>query len=407
MSTVIFIIGIVVGAIIAIGIAWWLQASHQRQLKLEFGNLAQEALRQNNEQFLALANERLDKEQTKAMGEFKQDKQVLTLHVQQLKDQLAKYEKLIKDLEKDRAAKFSSLDTQLQSNAKNTENLLHTTEKLTAILANVKLRGQWGERMAEDILNYCGLQEGLHFDKNTAFETNTARPDYIFHLPDDHKLAMDVKFPLNNYLAYVNAENEDDKERYKKDFLNDVKARINEIAKKEYLPAAEATLDYVLLFIPNEQVYGFVNENYPGLIDESLGKKIIICSPWTLYAVLRIVWQAWQNYHYSQGIKDVVLQVKDFLDEFDKFRGKMDAVGKGLSTAQGAFEEMVSTRTRKLDSKIEKIQRYGEGQDLIVNDLKAKKSAHKISLPKAYGDKDNAGAMVGIGKKLSTGNSKK
>src|SRR3989344_1163265 len=354
MSLSSLIVGILLGAVIAIGLNWLLAKNQLAQLKLELNQLAQAALKNNNEQFLALANERLGKEQTKAMGELKQDKQAIDLNIKQLKDQLLKYEKLIRELEKDREAKFSSLSTQLQSNARNTENLMHTTEKLTAILANVKLRGQWGERMAEDILNYCGLQEGLHYLKNTSFETNNARPDYIFHLPDEHKLAMDVKFPFNNYLNYVNAENDDDRGRYKKEFLSDVKARINEIAKKDYLPAGEATLDYVLLFIPNEQIYGFVNENYVGLIDESLQKKIIVCSPWTLYAVLRIVWQAWQNYHYSEGIKDVVLQVQDFLEEFEKFKGKMEVVGKGLNAAQTAFEDMVGIRQRQLDRKIER-----------------------------------------------------
>ena len=340
-------------------------ARHKELLKNEFSSLSQEALKGVTENFLELAKSHLSREGERATGELKVQRTSIEKSIDAMREQLQRYEVLVRDFEKDRGAKYASIEQQIKSATRTTETLQHTTQKLSDMLANVKVRGQWGEKMAEDILSYSGLQKGLHYDKNTSFETNRDRPDYTFYLPGKHKLAMDVKFPFNNYLKMVNAVSDGDKLRYQKDFLSDVKARINEITKRDYMPSSEETLDYVILFIPNEQVYGFVNEIYDGIIDETLSKKIILCSPWTLYAVLRIVWQAWQNYHYSEGVREIILHINGFLTEFEKFRGKMDNVGVNLERAQRAFDEMTGARQRKLEKSIEKIREYGMGQGLI------------------------------------------
>lgn len=321
-------------------------------------------VKSSQEEFLNLAKSKFETEQVKAKGELDKTKQAVDSNIEKLNEHLARYEKIIKDLEADRTKKYGSLEEQLKFAAKTNEDLQKTTDRLTGILGNVKLRGQWGERMAEDILNYAGLQEGLHYQKNTAFETASERPDFVFNLPDNHKLVMDVKFPLSKYLEYVNSENQDDKERYIREFKTDVKNRIKELTRKDYLPTSEETLDYIIMFIPNEQVYHFVNEVFPGIIDETLKKKVILCSPWSLYAVLRIIWQAWQNYHYSVGLRNVINLVTDFKREFDKFKNKMGDIGVNLEKAHKAYDEMVSTRARKLDIRIEKIESFGKGEKL-------------------------------------------
>jgi len=326
---------------------------------------SQDALKRVSEQFLMLAEERLKTEHAKFSGNIETRKHEIESIVDKLQEQLARYEAMVKEFEGDRLKKYSSLEQQLSQTAQATEKLHDTTAHLTSILGNVKRRGQWGERMAEDILKYCGLQEGIHFEKQKTLDSNTLRPDYTFFLPDDHKVVMDVKFPLNRYLEYVNSTNDGEREQLKKSFLEDVRSRIREVANKDYLPAADNTLDYVLLFIPNEQVYGFINEEQPGLIDESLAKKIILCSPWTLYAVLRIIWQAWTNYHHAEGLKKIITLIYEFKEEFSKFREQMDSVGEKIEKAQEAFQKLSGVRTRQLDKKMEKIEQYGMGNSLL------------------------------------------
>jgi DNA recombination protein RmuC len=175
---------------------------------------------------------------------------------------------------------------------------MDTTNKLQMALTNTKVRGQWGERMAEDVLRLAGFIEGINYSKQLTSKEAGTRPDYTFILPQNLKLNMDVKFPLDNYLHYLDAQADTDKQKYKNQFLSDVRQRINEIAKKEdYINPNNNTVDYALVFIPNEQVYCFINENDSALLDDSLKSKVILCSPMTLYAILAVIRQAIDNFN--------------------------------------------------------------------------------------------------------------
>ena len=143
--------------------------------------------------------------------------------------------------------------------------LASTAQGLREALASSKTRGQWGERMAEDVLRLAGFVEGVQYRKQKAVEQGTGIPDFTFLLPQDAILYMDVKFPLDNYVRYVNAETELEQARFRDDFVKDVKAKVKELAQREYPRGSESSVDCVLLFIPNEQLYAFVQEHADAL----------------------------------------------------------------------------------------------------------------------------------------------
>ena len=129
--------------------------------------------------------------------------------------------------------------------------------------------------MAEDILRLIGFVEGVNYLKQTAIDSRGTRPDFVFLLPQDLKMNMDVKFPLDNYLRHLDANSEADKSQYEREFLRDVKSKINEVSNREYIDPQHGTVDYVLLFIPNESVYAFIHEKDPTLLDTALQKRVI------------------------------------------------------------------------------------------------------------------------------------
>ncbi len=137
--------------------------------------------------------------------------------------------------------------------------------------------------MAEDVLRLAGFIENVNYVKQKAVEGGRSIPDFTFLLPNDLKLNMDVKFPLDNYMRFLEAHSESDKEKFRSNFLRDVKARVKEITSREYINPEMNTVDYALLFIPNEQVYAFIHEQDSSIIDEGLKNKVIFCSPMTLY----------------------------------------------------------------------------------------------------------------------------
>ncbi|MEK7395945.1 MAG: DNA recombination protein RmuC, partial [Candidatus Poribacteria bacterium] len=183
---------------------------------------------------------------------------------------------------------------------------------------------------------------GIHYVKQTTLETTGTRPDFTFFLPQNLKVNMDVKFPFNSYLQYSKSEIESDRVKHKTQFLQDVKRRINEVTKsREYINPEENTVDYVIIFIPNEQVYTFIiNENDGNILDEVLKNKVILCSPITLYAVLSVIGQAVDNFRLEKKSKEIIRQLKIFEKNWDAFIKSLDDMGKKIDGAQKDFYDL-------------------------------------------------------------------
>jgi DNA recombination protein RmuC len=221
--------------------------------------------------------------------------------------------------------------------------------------------------MVEDILDFIGFMEDKNYVKQTQVESGE-KPDYTFFLPKEKKLNMDVKFPLASYERYINSELEEEQEIHKKDFLRDVKTHIKTIAGREYINPAEGTLDYVLMFIPNESIYGFINQEDTHLIDFALERKVLLCSPLTLYAMLSLIYQATRNFAMEEKATEVMNLLNSFRLQWDKYVEVMDKMGRSLDTAKKDYDTMVGTRKNKLEkplSKIEEITSGGETVELI------------------------------------------
>jgi len=319
-----------------------------------FGSLSFEALKKNTDEFLKLANEVLSRQTQMGAKELESKKQLIDQTVEGVKTDLVKFQSLITDLEKEAAARFGQLENQLRLALEQTVRLQETNNELRQALSNTRARGQWGERMAEDILRMMGFVEGINYKKQVSGEGGESRPDYTFFLPQGRKINMDVKFPLDNYLHYLEASSEKEKENYRQFFLRDARARIKEVTSRNYID--RDTLDYVLVFIPNEQVYSFIHESDPEFLDYALRQKVILCSPITLYAVLAVIHQAMQNFN----LQNTAGQILDLLDSFYKqwqaFVKSLERVGKKIDEAQAEFQILNSTRKNQLEKPLRQIE---------------------------------------------------
>lgn len=337
------------------------------KIKDSFRVLSSEALSQSINDFLKLANETLSKQTQAGQMELESKKKLIDQTLEKMKEELQKVQDLIHQFEKDRENKFGELANQLKYTAEHTLKLQETANKLYEVLGNTKVRGQWGERMAEDILRMIGLKENINYIKQQTMGSTKSRPDFTFLLPQGLKVNMDVKFPLNNYLRYVEAE-EGQKEVYKKQFLKDVRDKIKEVTSRDYINPEENTVDYVILFIPNDQIYAFINENDPSLIDEALKNKVILCSPVTLYAVLAVIRQAIDNFKLEKSAVEIQLTLKAFKQQWDNFIESLNKVEKKLEELQKEFNNLNSTRRRQLERQLDKIENI-EIQNEITKNL--------------------------------------
>jgi DNA recombination protein RmuC len=258
------------------------------------------------------------------------------------------------------------LRSQLQSHGEQTAVLTATAGALRQVLANPKARGQWGERMADDVLRLAGLIEGVSYVKQRSTRHGTI-PDITFLLPGGQVLHMDVKFPIDNYVRCLDAGTDAERDALRVAFLRDVRARLRELSGRGYVDPAGGTLDYVLLFLPNESIYSFVHEHDRALIDDALRQKVVLCSPLTLYAVLAVVRQAAETAALERTSGEVLVALGAFSQEWGRFCESLDKVGRAVDTMERAYGELAGTRRRALErplARVDELRRTREPRSL-------------------------------------------
>jgi len=339
-------------------------------VKASFGNLSLEALSRSTNEFLKLAKAKLESEREISGKELDAKKGLIDQQLQQMTSKLEEVSKLMKDLEVDRGQKFGELTTQLKTANEQTTALMQTTNALREALASTKVRGQWGERMAEDVLRLAGFIENVNYLKQKAIEGVGSRPDFTFLLPQNLKLNMDVKFPLDNYVKFLEADSDPVRAKFRNDFLRDVRTKIKEVTTREYINPEQNTVDYVLLFIPNEQIYAFIHEQDRSILDESIKNKVVFCSPITLFAILAVIRQAVDNFTLEQASNEILSLLGGFKKQWNEFVKKLDLLGKRIGDAQREYETLTTTRRRQLEKPLNRIEdlRTQRGLPLLLDE---------------------------------------
>ena len=315
------------------------------------------SLEESNKVHLAQMQERSDTQTKEHIAKLDEKELLINRRLGEMDEKLGKVQTLIDEFEKARESKLGALDDQLK-------NLTQTTSSLQKALADNQARGRWGERMAVQILEYLGLREGFSY-KLQQLTPSGERPDFTFLLPNHLSLNMDCKFPLDNYLKYVDAESDIEKAEYSKNFMRNVEKHVSDVSKRDYINSQ--TVDCVLIFIPNEQVYRFINEQGSSVIDTALRNKIILCSPMTLYIVLSVIRQAAESFALEQRSREIFVVINDIRLEWATYTKHMDGMEKNFATLEGKFRELTGKRARALDRKFDKIDTMVENNELAAD----------------------------------------
>jgi DNA recombination protein RmuC len=275
---------------------------------------------------------------------------------------------MVQHVEAERARSFGELNAQLSRQHEGLADLLHTTQSLREALSSTKARGQWGERMAEDVLRLAGFVENVNYRKQRALDTGRGIPDYTFFLPNDLLLHMDVKFPLDNYVRFCDASSDLERKRYRDDFLRDVRARVRELSDRGYVDSGGGTVDFVLLFIPNEQLYAFIHEHDDTILDDAVRHGVVFCSPLTLFVVLALIRQMVENLHLARTSDEILSLLGQFSEQWTKFKGQMEKVGQRIDAASKEYTALAGTRTNTLERPLRRINELRTRDLELVDD---------------------------------------
>jgi DNA recombination protein RmuC len=277
----------------------------------------------------------------------------LAQHGAEVRHQLDRVADLVLGLSERQAVQHGEVAASLDQALRATAGLADTTAHLREALASPKARGQWGERMADDVLRLAGFVEGVNYRRQVAIAGGTI-PDVTFLLPGDLVLHMDVKFPLDNHLRASTAASPAEQRAAEVAFVRDVRGRVKELATRGYVQAG-VTVDHVLLFVPNEAVYGAAHQLDPTLADVALRHKVVLCSPFTLFAVLGVIRQSVEAHEVARASDEILERLAGFGHQWDRFTEQLDVVARRLDTAQRGFEELAGPRRRQLQREVDHV----------------------------------------------------
>ncbi|MFM8563083.1 MAG: DNA recombination protein RmuC [Acidimicrobiia bacterium] len=329
------------------------------QMRHEREAIADEARKAQND-LLALATENIVKQGIDQFGTKAEsiDKGLRTV-ADQVTARMQEIDRAIDELRESNSRQYGTVEQAVATLSKRTDNLRE-------VLSNSQARGQWGERLAEDMLRAAGFHEGINYQKQSTIDSG-GRPDYRFDIPPNRVLYMDVKFPLDKYSEFVTTKDDAVRSAAQKSFIAAVKGHIDALAKRDYVNnSSDNTLDYVLMFVPNESISGFVHESDPTLIDYALDRKVVLCSPLTLYAFLVVIRQAADSFHTEKTAAEIMQLVNLFQRQWKEYTEAVDKVEKVFENLQDQLKSINTdgTRFKKLNAQIKKIEKLRTKQGI-------------------------------------------
>ncbi|MDD5696569.1 MAG: DNA recombination protein RmuC [Candidatus Pacebacteria bacterium] len=275
----------------------------------------------------------------------------------EIKELLEALEKKLQEAEMERAGEFGALKAVLEEHKALTGELRESTENLKKVLSNNQLRGKYGEEIAENLLKIIGFVKGEQYAVNSSQETNLNRPDFTVFLPDKKKVNVDVKFPYNSLMRY----NETQDKKDLADFAKDVRQKIKEVSSRDYINPEENTVDFVILFIPNEMIFSFIYDELNEVWNEALAKRVILAGPFSFTAILRMIYQSYKSFTYYENLGEIVKLIRLFEEEYNRYSEEVNVLGSRIKMASDQFDKVSVTRTKKLTRIVDRIK--GESED--------------------------------------------
>ncbi len=320
------------------------------QLYNAFAGLSQRALKDNNAQFLQLAQETMGRFHNSAQMDLEHRKEAVDELIKPIQEALDRTTQQVTKIEKERHESFGVLTEQLKSIAGDQDNLRQETRKLVTALRRPEVRGQWGEislkRIAElaGMVEYCDFTEQVH----QSDAERAIRPDMIVNMPDSRQLIIDAKTPMEAYLDAASTEDETERKIQLIRHAKIVRDHMKELASKRYWDQFSDAPDFVILFIPGDQFLSAALEYDKSLLADSLSERVILSTPSSLVALLRAVAFGWKQERLAENAGKIRELGEELYKRVAIYTEHMTRLGKTLTSSVDHYNKAVGSLERSV-----------------------------------------------------------
>ena len=329
--------------------------------KLQTLNDSKQAL---TEQFKNLANEILEEKSQRFAS---QNQQNLDNLLRPLQERIGEFKKRVDDVYEGETRERFALKAEIERLANLNNQMSSDTQALTkALRGESKTQGDWGEMVLETILEHSGLRKGHEYDvqdSHTDSDGSRLQPDVVIHLPENRHLVIDSKVSITAYTRYVQADDEDTKEKELALHVQSLKQHIAGLSAKNYQQLyGLGSIDFVLMFIPLEPAFLAAMSHSSNLFQEALHKNIVLVCPSTLLATVRTVAHLWRQEQQNRNALEIAKQCGLLYDKFVGFVDDLDKVGQRLDQAQSSYSDAygkLKTGRGNLIKSAEKVKELG------------------------------------------------
>jgi DNA recombination protein RmuC len=320
------------------------------RLATAFADLSNQSLKSNSETFLRLAEQNLGAQQERAKRELGQRELAVENLVKPIRDALQQSQKQIAELEKSRSEAYGSIRSHLESMQSSQKNLAQETQNLVNALRRPEVRGRWGEMTLKRLVELSGMVE--HCDFQEQVHTTTAdkviRPDMIIHMPNQREVVVDVKTPLDAYIDATEAKDDAQRDLGLKRHAQNLRKHIQDLSRKSYWDQFPQSPEFVILFVPGDQFLSAALNEDPDLIDSALSQKIVLATPTSFLALLKVVAHGWQQLALADNAEEIRKLAVDLYGRLSTFVSHLNKVGKQLNSSVENYNKAVGSLERNV-----------------------------------------------------------